>query len=223
MVVEISGCLIFINTDTTFSIYNIQCETPTANMELLQLLPLLWRSMKAISLGISIAICVFIVYHRWYCYLHRRHHRRNANRTRTISSMKSNEHVSKQQHQQRQQSVSKSKLVQPKTIAFFHPYCTGGGGGERVLWKMIQVLGCMQQQQQQEQEQQSVQQQQQQPSKVTRTATRTTNVYDTTIILYTIDPPTLTYTKGTNRNIDFYCMWCIAFPHIWLSCIHLKI
>ena len=26
-------------------------------------------------------------------------------------------------------------------IAFFHPYCTGGGGGERVLWKMIQVLG----------------------------------------------------------------------------------
>ncbi|KAL3944743.1 MAG: hypothetical protein SGBAC_001162 [Bacillariaceae sp.] len=27
-----------------------------------------------------------------------------------------------------------------KTFAFFHPYCSGGGGGERVLWKMIQVL-----------------------------------------------------------------------------------
>jgi ALG11 mannosyltransferase N-terminus len=29
----------------------------------------------------------------------------------------------------------------PKVIAFFHPYCSGGGGGERVLWKMIEVLG----------------------------------------------------------------------------------
>jgi alpha-1,2-mannosyltransferase len=27
-----------------------------------------------------------------------------------------------------------------RRIAFFHPYCSGGGGGERVLWKMIQVL-----------------------------------------------------------------------------------
>jgi hypothetical protein len=29
----------------------------------------------------------------------------------------------------------------PKVVAFFHPYCSSGGGGERVLWKMIQVLG----------------------------------------------------------------------------------
>jgi alpha-1,2-mannosyltransferase len=27
-----------------------------------------------------------------------------------------------------------------KTFAFFHPYASGGGGGERVLWKMIQYL-----------------------------------------------------------------------------------
>ena len=27
------------------------------------------------------------------------------------------------------------------TIAFFHPHCSAGGGGERVLWKMVQVLG----------------------------------------------------------------------------------
>lgn len=25
-------------------------------------------------------------------------------------------------------------------VAFYHPRCTGGGGGERVLWKMVQVL-----------------------------------------------------------------------------------
>lgn len=28
-----------------------------------------------------------------------------------------------------------------KLIAFFHPHCSAGGGGERVLWKAIQALG----------------------------------------------------------------------------------
>ncbi|KAA3674212.1 alpha-1,2-mannosyltransferase [Paragonimus westermani] len=28
----------------------------------------------------------------------------------------------------------------PKLIAFFHPYCTSGGGGERVLWSAIQAM-----------------------------------------------------------------------------------
>jgi alpha-1,2-mannosyltransferase len=28
----------------------------------------------------------------------------------------------------------------PEMFGFFHPYCSGGGGGERVLWKMIQLL-----------------------------------------------------------------------------------
>jgi alpha-1,2-mannosyltransferase len=27
-----------------------------------------------------------------------------------------------------------------KRIAFFHPYCLAGGGGERVLWKAVQAL-----------------------------------------------------------------------------------
>lgn len=27
-----------------------------------------------------------------------------------------------------------------KTIAFFHPHCSAGGGGERVLWKAIKAL-----------------------------------------------------------------------------------
>ena len=30
-----------------------------------------------------------------------------------------------------------------RVVAFFHPYCSGGGGGERVLWKAVQVLGTM--------------------------------------------------------------------------------
>jgi len=28
-----------------------------------------------------------------------------------------------------------------RVLGFYHPYCSGGGGGERVLWKMIQVIG----------------------------------------------------------------------------------
>jgi hypothetical protein len=28
-----------------------------------------------------------------------------------------------------------------KLLAFFHPHCSAGGGGERVLWKAIQALG----------------------------------------------------------------------------------
>jgi ALG11 mannosyltransferase N-terminus len=28
-----------------------------------------------------------------------------------------------------------------RVIAFFHPFCASGGGGERVLWAIIQALG----------------------------------------------------------------------------------
>lgn len=31
-------------------------------------------------------------------------------------------------------------MPNPQIFGFFHPYCSGGGGGERVLWKLIQVL-----------------------------------------------------------------------------------
>lgn len=31
-------------------------------------------------------------------------------------------------------------LRQRNTIAFFHPYCNDGGGGERVLWCAVQAL-----------------------------------------------------------------------------------
>jgi ALG11 mannosyltransferase N-terminus len=32
------------------------------------------------------------------------------------------------------------KRQSKKTVAFFHPFCSSGGGGERVLWKSIQAL-----------------------------------------------------------------------------------
>lgn len=38
-------------------------------------------------------------------------------------------------------NVSKNnKTRKKKKIAFFHPFCSSGGGGERVLWKAIQAL-----------------------------------------------------------------------------------
>ena len=42
--------------------------------------------------------------------------------------------------------ITDSDLLQKKTrvIAFFHPHCSAGGGGERVLWKAIQNLGELQ-------------------------------------------------------------------------------
>src|SRR5882762_9558901 len=42
------------------------------------------------------------------------------------------------QLQQRRQ-LNQSQLT-TKTVAFFHPYCNAGGGGERVLWKAINAI-----------------------------------------------------------------------------------
>jgi hypothetical protein len=44
----------------------------------------------------------------------------------------------------RKRYYTKSKFSgkkKKKLIAFFHPHCSAGGGGERVLWKAIQALG----------------------------------------------------------------------------------
>jgi ALG11 mannosyltransferase N-terminus len=61
-------------------------------------------------------------------------------------------------------------------IAFFHPYCTGGGGGERVLWKMMQVLGNL--------------------------MDRGLRIHPT-VIIYTIDDPTPSYSQGPcHRRFD---------------------
>ena len=61
-------------------------------------------------------------------------------------------------------SLSSKKL---KVYGFFHPYCSGGGGGERVLWKMIQVL------------------QQQQEKGCNKNSNNTIN----RIVIFTIDSP----------------------------------
>lgn len=37
-------------------------------------------------------------------------------------------------------STSYASGKKPRTVAFFHPYCNAGGGGERVLWTAIRAL-----------------------------------------------------------------------------------
>lgn len=40
----------------------------------------------------------------------------------------------------RKRNLIRQKSRNKTLIAFFHPHCAGGGGGERVLWKAIQAL-----------------------------------------------------------------------------------
>ncbi len=65
----------------------------------------------------------------------------------------------------------------PTVISFFHPYCAAGGGGERVLWKMIQAL----------------EEKWGQSKNTTITATKTSSLH---IVIYTIDPPRDNYLAG---------------------------
>lgn len=39
----------------------------------------------------------------------------------------------------RQHRVAKGSTV----LGFFHPYCSGGGGGERLLWRAVHALSCL--------------------------------------------------------------------------------
>ena len=61
----------------------------------------------------------------------------------------------------------KFPITKERTIAFFHPYCSSGGGGERVLWAILQVLGEIDQQ-----------------------------GLPINVLIYTVDPPSETYRKG---------------------------
>jgi alpha-1,2-mannosyltransferase len=74
--------------------------------------------------------------------------------------------------------TKRKKKRSPQVWGFFHPYCSGGGGGERVLWKMIQVL------------QQQQQQQTQLPDDKDSTEEQADrNQCPNTIVIFTIDPP----------------------------------
>jgi alpha-1,2-mannosyltransferase len=59
------------------------------------------------------------------------------------------------------------KTADTNVIAFFHPHCSAGGGGERVLWKAVQVLGELHEQ-----------------------------GFPLSVVIYTIDEPKASYKEG---------------------------
>lgn len=78
----------------------------------MELLPFIWRSLMYFSVVGAVLLAVVVGWHR-IMIVARNNNRRRKQRGNTAAT----------------------------TIAFFHPYCSAGGGGERVLWKMVQVLG----------------------------------------------------------------------------------
>jgi alpha-1,2-mannosyltransferase len=60
----------------------------------------------------------------------------------------------------------------PRVFGFFHPFCSAGGGGERVLWHIIQIL------------------------------LKQAHAKPPTIIIYTVDPPSATYKENLLRHVQ---------------------
>lgn len=134
-------------------------------------------AVRALLQWIVVSVCVILMFHRG-CSALRRWQRRQQQQRRSPKSPTNHHNHTKE-----------------VVVAFFHPYCTGGGGGERVLWKMIQVLG----------DQLMI------PTTTTTTipSSAVTKRHDNdskqqqpvlsfhpTIIIYTIDAPTATYVQG---------------------------
>jgi ALG11 mannosyltransferase N-terminus len=119
---------------------------------------LLYRLIWILSALTLVTLLTLIGWHRTYSFLRRRRQRQPP--TTTTNGM--------------------------MHIAFFHPYCTGGGGGERVLWKMIQVLGNF----------------------VDRASSSSSSFIHPTIIIYTTDVPSISYQQGTyviGMNFSISC------------------
>jgi alpha-1,2-mannosyltransferase len=77
-------------------------------------------------------------------------------------------------------SLSQTKDDYVVVMAFFHPHCSGGGGGERVLWKMIQVLGNI-------------------VDHNNTTQRKTTTTYQ--VVIYTVDPVSDTYEQDIRQHV----------------------
>ena len=137
-------------------------------------------AVRALLQWIVVSVCVILMFHRG-CSALRRWQRRQQQQRRSPKSPTNHNHTH-------------TKEV---VIAFFHPYCTGGGGGERVLWKMIQVLGdqlmipatttTIPSSAVTKRHDNDTKQQQPPPPVLS---------FHPTIIIYTIDTPTATYVQG---------------------------
>ena len=101
------------------------------------------------------------------------------------------------------------------TYAFFHPYASGGGGGERVLWKIIQFLQLLSQKNQHRQLRLRQQQQQQQQSSKKEDDGDNKDDHDdddddiVEIVIYSIDPPS---TDEADLRLDVEQRFDVKIP-----------
>ena len=161
------------------------------------MMPLLLTFANVFFQWIFALLCCMIVLHRCGSFLHRQIRRRQL--SPSIPSVSTNTTTTRTKHQSTTTTSHNNNNKNEIVLAFFHPYCTGGGGGERVLWKMIQVLGEMIP-----------------PRSSHRNnnnkATATIVSFHSTILIYTIDPPTVTYSEGTPllSRISYWGIVCVC-------------
>ena len=136
-------------------------------------------AVRALLQWIVVSVCVILVFHRG-CSALRRWQRRQQQQRRSPKSPTNHNH-------------NHTKEV---VIAFFHPYCTGGGGGERVLWKMIQVLGDQLMIPPTSIPSSAVTKRHDNDSKQQQPPPPPLISFHPTIVIYTIDAPTATYVQG---------------------------
>lgn len=98
------------------------------------------------------------------------------------------------------------------TIAFFHPHCSSGGGGERVLWKTVEALGQLKEEALNNNH----------GDKLRHKSVRNlmseevrNNCKNLAVIIYTIDEPSESYDRGTLcRLLIIYLTFRIFGTHV---------
>ena len=78
-------------------------------------------------------------------------------------------------------------------VAFFHPRCTDGGGGERVLWKAIQALGELK-------EDKPLTRRTKTSAEVKNDPSRNV-ARNVAVVVYTIDEPSANYERGVLEKV----------------------
>jgi hypothetical protein len=118
-------------------------------------------------------------------------------------------------HLQQQRAVdSNDKSAAAFTVAFFHPYCSSGGGGERVLWKTIEALGQLKEEAMRGGDGcdgggNRKKKRQKQPVSVMMQDAVRDNCKNLTVVIYTVDVPTANYGRGSFVIVCLFLIFSI--------------
>lgn len=120
-------------------------------------------------------------------------------------------------------------------IGFFHPYCSAGGGGERVLWKFIQALGQLKEEEREGKKKTLLTQNRRSKTKkenetnLHSTATNhgkgdediiRRNCRNLSVVVYTVDEPTDNYDQDVMKKVRDQFSIGIS-PSLHIQFVHL--